>query len=241
MPNNDEMTIDERYKYLRIRQKTYGKAGRLERTGMLDEMEQVTALNRKTLIRHMHGRIERQRRKGQRGKVYGSAVDDALRVISESHDYICAERLTLNLVGMAQHLAAHQELTLNATLLEQLRRISISTVKRKLRCFARLDQWRLPRRQGPKPPNPVTRDIPMGRIPWNEGEPGHHMEADLVHHCGSSLSGDNVRTVQLADVATGWCEQAAVVGHSQWVMQNAFEHILARLPFPIREIHPDSG
>ena len=44
MPNNDEMTIDERYKYLRIRQKTYGKAGRLERTGMLDEMEQVTGL-----------------------------------------------------------------------------------------------------------------------------------------------------------------------------------------------------
>jgi len=240
MPNNDEMTIDERYKYLRIRQKKYRKGGRLERTRMLDEMEQVTGLHRKTLIRHMRGRIERKRRKRQRGRVYGSAVDDALRVISESHDYICAERLTSNLVGMAQHLAAHQELTLNATLLEQLARISVSTVKRKLRCFARLDQWRLPRRRGPKPPNPVTRDIPMGRIPWNEAEPGH-LEADLVHHCGPSLCGDYVCTVQLADAATGWCEQAAVLGHSQRVMQNAFEHILARLPFPIREIHPDNG
>ena len=240
MPDNDEMTIDERYKYLRIRQKKYRKVGRLERTRMLDEMEQVTGLNRKTLMRHMHGRIERKARKRQRGRVYGSVVDDALRVISESHDYICAERLTPNLVGMAQHLAAHQELTLNATLLEQLARISVSTVKRKLRCFARLDQWRLPRRRGPKSPNPVTRDIPMGRIAWNEAEPGH-MEADLVHHCGPSLCGDYVCTVQLADVATGWCEQAAVLGHSQRVMQNAFEHILARLPFPIREIHPDNG
>ena len=36
------MTIDERYKYLRIRQKEYRKGGPLERTGMLDAMLQVT-------------------------------------------------------------------------------------------------------------------------------------------------------------------------------------------------------
>ena len=42
MPNSDEITIDERYKYLRISQKKYGKGGRLEQTRMLDEMEQVT-------------------------------------------------------------------------------------------------------------------------------------------------------------------------------------------------------
>jgi IS30 family transposase len=240
MPNSDKMTIDERYKYLRIRQKKYSKAVRLERSRMLDEMEQVTGLDRKTLIRHMRGKIERKARQRQRGKVYGSAVDDALRVISESHDHICAERLTPNLVAMAQHLAAHHEMALNRALEEQLARISVSTVKRKLRCFARLDQWRLPRRRGPKPPNPVTRDIPMGRIAWNESEPGH-FEADLVHHCGSSLCGDYVCTVQLTDVATNWCEQAAVLGHSQRVMQAAFEHILARLPFSVREIHPDNG
>jgi len=240
MPPKEQMMIDERYKYLRIQQREYREVERRERSRMLDEMERVTGQDRKTLIRHMRGRIERKLRKRERGRVYGSAVDDALRVISESHDYICAERLTPNLVEMAQHLAAHRELVLTGSLRQQLEDISVSTVKRKLRHLARLDPWRSPRRHAPKSPNPVTRDIPMGRIAWNEPQPGH-LEADLVHHCGASLSGDYVCTVQLTDVATGWCEQAAILGHSQRVMQKAFEHILSRIPFPICEIHPDNG
>jgi hypothetical protein len=79
---------------------------------MLDEMEQVSDLDRKTLIRHMHCKIERKGRRRQRSKVHGGAVDDALRVIAESHDYICAERLTPNLVALAEHLAVHEELVL---------------------------------------------------------------------------------------------------------------------------------
>jgi len=240
MPNEERMTIDERYKYLRIKQKQYVRASRKERGQMLDEMEQVTRLERKTLIRHMKGKIERKPRRKQRGNGYGSAVDDALRVIAESHDYICAERLTPNLVSMAQQLAEHKELEASPSLLKQLGRISVSTVRRRLQGFAYLDQWHLPRRKGPQPPNPVTRDIPMKRIPWDEQEPGH-FEVDLVHHSGPSSTGDYVHTVQMTDVATGWCEQAAVLGRSQRAIEDAFRRILARLPFPVREIHPDNG
>ncbi|MBC7129562.1 MAG: transposase family protein [Thermoplasmatales archaeon] len=240
MPNEEKMTIDERYKYLRIKQKPYLQAKRKERSRMLDEMEQVTGLERKTLIRHMNGRIERRARRRQRGNSYGAALDDALRVIAESHDYICAERLKPNLVSMAQHLAAHGELHLSPVLLEQLECVSVSTIRRRLQKFARLETWRLPRRRKPRPAHPLLRDVPMGRIPWDEQEPGH-FEVDLVHHCGPSASGDYVHTVQLVDVATGWCEQVAVLGRSQRVMQDAFRRILARLPFPVREIHPDNG
>ena len=241
MPNEEQMTIDERYKYLRIKQKRYGKASRSERSQMLDEMQQVTELGRKTLIRHMHRKkIVRRPRRNQRGKAYGAAVDDALRVIAESHDYICAERLRPNLAAMAQHLAVHGELEATPSLLEQLGDISLCTVRRRLKGFAYLADWQLPRRKGPKPPNPVTRDIPMERIRWDEPEPGH-FEVDLVHHSGSTPCGDYVHTVQMTDVATGWCEQAAVLGRSQRVMEDAFGHILARLPFPVREVHPDNG
>jgi hypothetical protein len=66
MPDEDKMTIDERYKYLRITQKRYVRASRKERSQMLDEMEQVTGLDRKTLIRHMKRRkIERKARSRQ--------------------------------------------------------------------------------------------------------------------------------------------------------------------------------
>jgi len=80
----------------------------------------------------------------------------------------------------------------------------------------------------------------MKRIAWDEREPGH-FEVDLVHHCGSSASGEYACTLQMIDVATGWSERVAVLGRSYLVMQDAFRRIVARLPFQIREIHPDNG
>jgi len=46
----------------------------------------------------------------------------------------------------------------------------------------------------------VTCDIPMTVIPWDQQNPGH-LELDLPHHCGHSLSGDYVRIVQMIDIA----------------------------------------
>jgi len=127
MPEHDAMTIDERRKYLKIMRPRYKAADRRGRGALLDEMEQVTGLDRKTVIRLMHGSLERKPRQRQRGRTYGPEVDDALRVIAESCDYICAERLQPNLVAMAKHLAKHGELRLSAALLEQLAVISVST------------------------------------------------------------------------------------------------------------------
>ena len=241
MPSDEPMTIDRRYEYLARAQKHYLKATRQQRSHLLDHMEYLTGLNRKTLIRHMNSKvIERTPRRRQRGRTYGHQVDDALRVISESLDYICAERLTPQLVPMAKHLAAHGELQTSDDLLAQLARISASTVRRRLQKIARLQLWQLPRRAGPKQRNVFTRDIPAERIRWDEPEPGH-FEVDLVHHCGDSASGHYVHTVQMIDVTTGWSERAATLGRSRLVMEDAFRRILARLPFPVHEIHPDNG
>jgi hypothetical protein len=165
-------------------------------------------------------------------------VEDALRVIHPSFDYICAERLTPNLVWMAQQLARHRELEVTDVLLEKLGQISISTVGR---CLGRIRQYepRLPRK-GPRRANRLTRDIPMLRLPWSIQVPGS-FEADLVHHSGPTPAGEYMCTLQMIDVATGWSERVAVLGRSFLVMQAAFQRILARLPFPVLEIHPDNG
>lgn len=238
MTTEEMMTIDERYKYLRIIRPRYLLASRAEKSRLLDEMEAVTGLDRKTLIRLMRKEPKRRPRRKQRGAIYKADFDDALRVIAESMDYICAERLTPNLAWLAQHLEEHGELSTTPELLGQLEQVSITTVRRRLKRISQ-DEPRLPRK-GPRRANRLARDIPEKRIPWDEMVPGH-CEVDLVHHSGPSASGEYVYTLQMIDVATGWSERAAILGRSYRVVEDAFLRILDRLPFPVLEIHPDNG
>jgi len=240
------MNIDERRKYLRRMKKRYVQAGRKEQGRLLNEMEAVTELHGKSLVRLMNGSLERKSRQRQRGRTYGPEVEYALSVIAESFDYLCAERLTPNLVWMANHLASHGEMMVSPPLLEKLDQISVPTVQRILGRIPR-DKPRLPRK-GPQRARKLTQGIPMRRIPWNEQQPGHpstssghRLETDLVHHCGPSASGEYVCTIQTIDVATGWSELRAVLGRSYLVMEDAFRYTLSRLPCPILEIHPDNG
>jgi hypothetical protein len=232
------MTVDERYKYLRKMKTRYVDASRKERKRLLDEMEQVTGLHRKSLVRLLKSSLERNARTKQRAKTYGAEVDAAIGVIAAALDYPCAERLTPNLAWMARHLATHQELEVSDELLEQLERISISTVERRLHSL-RPHQPRWPRKP-PRAPNAALQGVPMERIPWDIQEPGH-LEVDLVHHCGPSASGEYVHTLQVVDVATGWSERRAILGRSYVVTQDAFRYVLKRLPFPVRKVHPDNG
>ncbi len=239
MPADDTMTIDERRKYLRHMQKRYGAADRPTREQLLDEMEQVTELHRKSLIRLMASELERTPRTQQRGRTYGVAVARAVQIIAESLDYPCAERLTPTLVWMAHHLAAQGELQVTPEVLAQLGEISFSTVHRLSADWQRDIPRRLPR-GGPERANQVLREVPMKRLAWDERQPGH-FEVDLVHHCGPSATGDYVHTLQMIDVCTGWSERMAVLGRSYVVMQDAFLWLSCRLPFPVLEIHPDNG
>lgn len=237
MKAEDQMTIDERRKYLRIKQKQYRKANRAERSRLLDEMAAVTGLHRKSLIRLMSGDLARRRRQRQRGRTYGVAVHYALKVIAESYDYICAERLQPSLVRMAQQLARHAELEVTPELMTLLDSISVSTVKRILR---RLRQDEPHRRRRKAASRDILGQVAVQRIAWDEPEPGH-FEVDLVHHGGQTSNGHYVHSLQMIDVATGWSERAATLGRSYRVMQDAFLRILERSPLPVLEIHSDNG
>jgi hypothetical protein len=233
------MTIAERHKYLRRMAETYRRASRAERGQLLDHMEVATGLHRRSLVRLLQpGGLERRPRTRQRGRVYGPGVEEVIRVVWESLDQVCAARLTPALLPTARHLASFGEVRLTPELEGQLGGISRATVGRLLARF-RQDEPRLPRR-GPEQANRVRQEVPMRRIPWDTTEPGH-LETDLVHHAGGSAQGDYVHTLQLLDVATGWSERVAVLGRSQEAMEGGFRRVLERLPFAIRELHPDNG
>ena len=233
------MTVDDRRKYLKRMQGRYLSAERSRKGELLTEMQEVTGLERKSLLRLLKGAsLERKRRQVQRGRVYGIEVSDAIRVVWESLDYVCAQRLTPSLVTTARHLARFGELRLSEETATLLAEISRPTVQRILTRLSQ-DVPRLPRR-GPERANHLAREIPMGRIPWDTAESGH-FEVDLVHHCGGSTSGEYVHTLQMIDVAVGWSERVAVLGRGQRAMEAGFRRIQARLPYPIRQLHPDNG
>lgn len=95
------MTVDERRKYLKLVAPRYGRAGRVERGAVLTEMAAVTGLHRRSLVRLLHAPSLDRAPKRLRLRRYGAAVMDVVRVVWESLDYVCAERLTPALLPTA--------------------------------------------------------------------------------------------------------------------------------------------
>jgi len=237
----EKMTIEEQYKLIRNVQAKYLQADRKEKGQILNMLVEATGLERKYLITLLKGQgPNRKKRKQQRGRKYGAKVDDAIRIIGSTLDWICAERLTPGLVEIALHLARHGEMIVDDELLELLGAISIPTVRRTVN-RVRQDEYRLPQRKGKRRfRNSVADKIPMRVIPWDIAIPGH-FEVDLVHHAGPDVRGECVYTVQFIDVKTGWSERIAVLGRSYSRMREAFSKFLAQCPIPVREIHSDNG
>jgi len=241
MSYEEKMTIDEIRKYLHKIRPMYRRASKKEKGRLLDEMETVTKLHRKHLIRLITGQLRRKRREKQRGRVYGIDVDDAIRVIARSLDYPCAERLKGSLVWIAEHLSQHGEIILTARLKEQLHNISQSTLRRTLQRVVD-KQEKIAHSSGPRQRKVkrVAREVLVRTIPWQEEQPGH-FEVDLVHHSEDPSGGQYAHTIQMLDVATGWSECAAVLGRSYVAVRDGFERICARLPFAVLEVHSDNG
>src|SRR6266849_7729203 len=134
MPTEDQMSVNERRKYVKLMKARYVVAKRGERSRLLTEMEQVTGLHRKSLTRLMHAvSLERKKRTTPRARTYGLELERVLVRVWESRDYICAERLTPGLLTMAQHLARFEPRGLTSQVHEQLATISRATVARILR------------------------------------------------------------------------------------------------------------
>lgn len=62
-------------------------------------------------------------------------------------------------------------------------------------------------------PGSIIRElIPIKTNQWDEKRPGF-IEVDLVAHCGTSVSGEYINTLNIVDIGTGWTSQRAVWGN----------------------------
>ena len=235
----ETMSIDERYKYLRKMQKRYFQADRKTRSALLTEMEQVTELHRKSLLRLLHSSLRRKKRRRQRGFTYGTRVRDAVKLCAEALDFPAAERLQPVLLQTAQALAHHGHLHFTPEMASQLQRISVSTVRRIVGPVTRIPQ-RIAAPRKPTRARNRKHGIPIRTLENIREHPGC-LEADTVSHSGPEARGQFAHTLCLTDVATGWVSTHATLGNSALVMKDAFQGALRRIPFPMGEIHFDNG
>lgn len=171
------MTIAERRTYLNRMWSRYRAADRAGRGEVLTEMEQVTGLHRTSLTRLLSGvSLARRPSPTRRPRTYGPAVVTVVRVVWESLEHVCAERLTPALLPTARHLARFGEVALTPLVEEQLAQISRSAARRLVERLPRATP-RLPR-GGPEQANAVRQAIPMRRLSWSTAESGS-FEVDL--------------------------------------------------------------
>jgi len=96
MTETEPMNVNERRKYLHKMRIRYWQAeSKGAKSALLDEMQRVTSLHRKSVIRLITGDLARKLRRKQRGRTYGVEIQSVIEKIAYSLDYPCAERLVL--------------------------------------------------------------------------------------------------------------------------------------------------
>ena len=133
MPNKHRVSSSASREFVFAHREESLAAGRKERGVLLARLVEDTGYNGKYLIRLLRGKYKHHPRPKRRGRHYGAVLDDALRVIFEAHDGICAERIHPKLIEVAEHADADGELALTSELRQQLETVSLSTVRRRWR------------------------------------------------------------------------------------------------------------
>src|SRR6266581_7509767 len=239
MPTEDEMTLNERRKYLKRMKPRYLKASRKERGQLLSEMEQVTGMHRKSLTRWLHASEDAQE----------TAEATRAQLWSRSRR---GDRAGVGKPGLHLCRTAHAGVTVDGATPGPL---CCGEVERGDR---RAVEEHQPghRRSHLAPPSQSPPTLAAERS--GASEPGDQRRADGTHPLGHQRAGARrgwtwCITVdplsaesmgipkRLVDVATGWSERVAVLGRGQRAMHAGFERILSRVPFAILELHPDNG
>jgi len=223
------------------KKREYWRANRKRKGEILHAVVEVTGLTRKGAIRRFL-RMQRQdpcisERRG-RPRYYTTDVVAALKDVWEIGNEPCGENLhpMINEYIDTQIRAGAWHHSDEAT--AKLRAMSLGSVKAYVGKFTRTHRSFGGR--GTTKKSGIIVMVPIRMDGWDEAEAGV-TQIDTVAHCGDSVAGDFVYTVNAADVATLWGTRRAQWNKGQEATLTSVEDMRASSPFPWRELHPDSG
>jgi hypothetical protein len=87
---------------------------------------------------------------------------------------------------------------------------------------------------------PLRNEIPFGKSYQGADKPGY-LSLDTVAHCGDTLKGEHLWTLNSTDVYTGWTETITIKNRARkWIIEG-HEEILPAFPFEVITCNYDGG
>lgn len=246
--NQNKMPKQSRDDYLKalVIKNKYHSLSKKQKGTILDEYCKNTGLERNYVIKKIKKgdflipKEERKRkRKRRRASKYDDEVKASLVEIWRIYDYPCGERLKSSLETGVDKLRSENELQCSDRVANLLKEISPRTIDEKLKDIK--EKELINRKYHAKQlDKPLYHSIPIktaaDQIKFIPG----FTQMDFVEHCGGSLSGAFIHTLDLSDLFSGWTELEALPNKSQLATSKGLNNILNRLPFLTSEIHSDN-
>lgn len=233
------MSNSAKKEYLREIRKRYFSGTKLEKIAILDEFCANCSYNRKYAIRLISREEKNIYRKKGRPKIYcSSAILEFIKELWIKTNLACSKRLKASIPIWLPHYNLHSNNLLTVRDKKLLQEISPRTIDRLLkRLKSKYKKFGL---STTKPGSLLKKKVPIKLDQWDETIPGF-IEADTVAHCGSSVAGQFIYTLNTVDIATGWTEQRAVWGKGKAGIFEAIKSIRKSLPFKILGFDCDNG
>jgi len=223
---------------IRVYRKRYQRASKGEKSRIIDAIVEATRYCRKHIIRALRQRrtVPKKVRRNRTSRY--KPIAGILEQIWVASNFLCGKRLAPFLPILLQSLKRHGEISPSKTHEELLSRISAATIDRLL-VNAKRDLG-AKGRSTTKPGTLLKHKIPIRTFAdWDDNAPGF-LEVDLVAHCGDSMAGEYVNTLNMTDVATGWAACVPFMGRSERFCVAAIEKARSTLPFALLGIDSDN-
>lgn len=233
--------IFDRYKGEYYKARIEKKGGRKRCGEILDIVCDVAKMTRKAAIRKfakLQAKDPCQEEKRGRAVYYTPDVTDALKDIWDASNGLCGELLHPLIIEYVEIFKRDDMWKHGDETTGKLLNMSERTVKRRVAEFEKTKR----KGQGfsSTSPSNVKTIIPVFMGPWRDLDPGHE-QIDTLVHCGSTLKGDMVYTLNSTDVAIYWNLLGAQWNKGEQATIENRKRLRARLPFPHLHDHSDTG
>lgn len=201
----------------------------------------VTGVHPKSVPRSFRRiQLKRPGTEEKRGRktIFTPDVTAALKDVWDTASEPCAENLYGVISDYVRILRRDKEWQHREETTTKLLAMSLGAMKKRVAKFKR--KRFLTHGKSTTDPSSIHALIPVRRGEWDTAPVGT-AQIDTVAHCGHTLVGTFIYTVNSTDVATLWGARRAQMNKGQTATVNSMEQMRKDQPFPIVEWHPDSG